>query len=197
MWLRFKSMAHPKSFYEIRGERGKKATFWAVRRREVQRRGSRGGLSPRRRESSEAPEKVRVAPRPPDYPTARLLDRRTVGPRDHQTTNTDRHTTGLPDEGPGAQPMPPERVHTNHGVGNSRQSGVCGEWYCATPDGDTYPHMLAPTTVELLHDQTGPRRLVNAVSRYFPDRPVYGRDWSPSPQEFVRLLEMPSGTPNR
>ena len=66
-------------------------------------------------------------------------------------------------------------------------------WYYATPDGDVYPHLLAcsPMFAVLLFDQTGKRRTLWVATPV--DRSVYGRDWSPSPQEFVRLLEMASG----
>ena len=48
-------------------------------------------------------------------------------------------------------------------------------------------------TAVLLFDQTGWHRIQNVVGRYPMDRPVYGRDWNPSPQDFVRPLEMASG----
>ena len=65
----------------------------------------------------------------------------------------------------------------------------------ATQDGEVYPHILAcPAIVAvLLFDQTGRRRVENAVGRYTVDHSVCGRDWIPSPQDFVRLLEMASG----
>ena len=54
-------------------------------------------------------------------------------------------------------------------------------WYCATPDGDVCAHSLAcpPVITVLLFDQTGRRRMENAVGRYLVDGPVYEQDWNP------------------
>ena len=73
-----------------------------------------------------------------------------------------------------------KRVRPNHGG--------------AIADGDVYPHIFAcpSMTAVLLFDQTDPHRLENAVGRNPVHRSVFGRNWSQSPQEFVRLLEMAS-----
>ena len=83
------------------------------------------------------------------------------------------------------------------GADPPRRAEEKGElWYCATPDGDVYPHCLSSPPLRLIvpYDQTGRRLVARRVGRAaVPPGPIYGDAWSPSPQEFCQLLELALG----
>ena len=68
-------------------------------------------------------------------------------------------------------------------------------WYRVSPDGDVYPHILAcPPMIAVVAVRSDGSALCRERSGCYPvDRSVYGRNWNPFPQDFVRLLEMASG----
>jgi len=71
-------------------------------------------------------------------------------------------------------------------------------WYCLTPDGDVYPHVLqVPPMVSVVpFDQTG--QALDRTNRRGPapaaNARTYGGDWEPTPMAFLEALELATGS---
>ena len=69
-------------------------------------------------------------------------------------------------------------------------------WFALTPDGDLYPHCLEPPAIRgAVGLNAAGQRVPNSVVGIGPAAAArrYGRDWAPSPLEFVEAWEFATG----